>query len=297
MLDSDGNVITTNTYCAAVMSVARLGRLRALSAARLLFALAVSSRTATFVAGVCGTTSPQVLFGTGTTSIATTGCPGGSGAGTISTMAGTGVDSSSGDGGLATNATLSWPVYLAQGPDGTVYIVEEGKRLHRQNRSGYCNHFAHDRRLAVAFPCTSKYVVAPWSDSCLVGFVEGGVHACACAGNMDDATTGRRIRAVSPSGTISTFAGTGGANCPVLSGGYGPDVDIGQPAGASIYGDYMYVTSCDSTILKIQLSTKEVSVWSNSSELRSLIGITHDAAGDVVVASSGSNRCEFAACH
>lgn len=57
--------------------------------------------------------------------------------GIITTVAGTGAYGYSGDGGPATNATLSQPVKVAAGPDGSIYIVEAaGNRIRRVGPDG-----------------------------------------------------------------------------------------------------------------------------------------------------------------
>jgi DNA-binding beta-propeller fold protein YncE len=52
--------------------------------------------------------------------------------GTIDTVAGTGTAQSTGDGGLASAASLNHPLSAAVGPDGSVYVAElQGGRIRR----------------------------------------------------------------------------------------------------------------------------------------------------------------------
>lgn len=61
--------------------------------------------------------------------------------GTITRFAGTGIHGSSGDGGLAINATLTWAGELAVAADGTVYISGQGG-IRRVTPDGVINTFA-----------------------------------------------------------------------------------------------------------------------------------------------------------
>lgn len=63
--------------------------------------------------------------------------------GIITTIAGTGVCSSTGDGGLAVNATLANPVALATDSAGNFYVGEDGSaRVRRIDTSGHISTFA-----------------------------------------------------------------------------------------------------------------------------------------------------------
>ena len=136
--------------------------------------------------------------------------------GTITTFAGTGTEGFSGDGGLATSARLRWPVGLAIGRDGSVYIADYANhRVRRVAPDGVITTVAGtgakgsggDGGPAVAAQLDSPAGLAVGSD--------GTVYVSEFGGD--------RVRAISPAGTISTVAGTGAP---------GGDGD-GGPAGAA----------------------------------------------------------------
>jgi hypothetical protein len=125
-------------------------------------------------------------------------------AGIISTFAGTGAGSSTGDGGLATSATLNGPNGVALDSAGNVYIGEEhGARVRKVTTAGIISTVAGNGTQGYSGdggPATSAELTDPENIT-----VDS-------SGNLYIADTyGNRIRKVNTSGTISTFAGTGTA--------------------------------------------------------------------------------------
>ncbi len=121
---------------------------------------------------------------------------------TIETVAGTGARGFSGDGGLAVNAQLNFPTDVACGSGGAVYVADTlNHRVRKIARDGVIVTAVGDGRAFSSgdgSSATSASINAP-----------RGV-AFDSAGNLYVAETdGNRIRKISASGIITTFAGTG----------------------------------------------------------------------------------------
>jgi len=133
-----------------------------------------------------------------------------SGAGVISTVAGTGQPAVSADGMAPTSTPIDAPEGLLADPSGVLWVAEYfGNRVRKLTPSGAfltvagngTGGFNGDAR-----PATSAQLQEP------------GQAALDSSGNLYIADSGNhRIRKVSPSGSISTFAGTGSPASAVMA--------------------------------------------------------------------------------
>jgi sugar lactone lactonase YvrE len=149
-------------------------------------------------------------------------------AGIISTVAGNGAGGFSGDGGLATNANLKFPMWVAVDGSGNLFITDtNNQRIRKVSPSGTISTAAGTGNLGFSGdggPATSANLNYP------SGLAVDG------SGNLFIAdTNNERVRMVSPSGTISTVAGTGTRG---FSGDGGPAVSarLSIPYGLAVDG-------------------------------------------------------------
>jgi Carbohydrate binding domain/NHL repeat len=144
-------------------------------------------------------------------------------AGVISLYAGTGVDGFSGDGGRAVDAMIS-PRALAVDAAGNLYIADQAhNRVRKVTAAGVISTFAGTGIAGFSGdggPATAANLISP-----------AGV-AVDVAGNVY-ISVGLRVRKVSPSGVISTFAGNGTRSA--RDGG--PAVDSGLVSPSAIAVD------------------------------------------------------------
>ena len=146
--------------------------------------------------------------------------------GIISTIAGNGNYGFSGDGGPATSASLAQPLGVFVDGLGNIYIADtDNRRIRKVSPSGVITTIAGNGNAGFSGdggPATSTSLYNPRGV-----FVDG-------SGNIYIADQGNyRIRRVSPSGTISTIAGTGTRG---FSGDGGPatSADLYTPAGVCV---------------------------------------------------------------
>jgi uncharacterized protein (TIGR03437 family) len=122
--------------------------------------------------------------------------------GIITTVAGNGRNAFSGEGGPATQASLGNPLGVAAAPDGSIYIADtENDRIRKVDPNG-----------VISTVSGIGAYLGDGGDSTAARMTGGYPYEVAVdrSGNlyiMDG--NDRRVRKVTPSGTISTFAGTG----------------------------------------------------------------------------------------
>jgi hypothetical protein len=149
--------------------------------------------------------------------------------GTITTVAGTGTPGSGGDGGSATAAQLNTPTGVAATADGGFLVADQGNhRVRRVSPAGTITRaagtgtpgFAGDGGAATAAQLNTPTGVAATADG---GFLVADL-------------SNRRVRRVSPAGTITTAAGTGTGG---FSGDGGPAIaaQLSSPFGVAATAD------------------------------------------------------------
>lgn len=128
-------------------------------------------------------------------------------AGIITTIAGTGTCGYSGDGGLATNAQLSYSHGLALGPDGSIYVTQHTiYRVRKIDTSGIITTVAGTGVAGYSGdggPATSAQLKSPV-----------GLYVTSDNSLYISDQSSYTIRKVDPSGIISTIAGNGTAGFP-----------------------------------------------------------------------------------
>jgi trimeric autotransporter adhesin len=217
--------------------------------------------------------------------------------GIISTVAGDGTDNHSGDGGPATSAQIGYPYGVAVDGAGSLYISDySNHRVRRVSLSGTITTVAGSGvggYSGDSGPATSAQLTAPF-----------GV-AVDRAGNLYIADSDAAcIRSVSPSGVISTVAGTGVEG---FSGDEGPAISalLDSPSYVALdNAGNLYVTdSGNNRVRRISPSGIITTVAGNgtrgysgdggpatSARLSSPQGVAVDEPGNVCFADSGNNR-------
>jgi len=124
--------------------------------------------------------------------------------GIITTIAGTGTLASSGDGGLAVNASLAFPRGVAADGSGNIYITESyGARVRKVNSAGIISTFAGTG--VVGFSGDGGQAINAQFDS------PSGICTDPSGNVYISDMFNHGIRKVNNSGIISTYAGTGTA--------------------------------------------------------------------------------------
>ena len=221
-------------------------------------------------------------------------------AGIVSIVAGTGVRSFSGDGGPATNATLSQPTNLDIDASGNIYISDNlNNRIRVVNTSGIISTIAGNGLAGTAAVCGDD---GPATNANLNQ--PNGV-AVDPAGNIYIADYHHmRVRKVNTSGFISTYAGDG----TMAFGGDGGSATNAQltypnslsldPSGnlyISTYNNYRVrkVTTAGviSTVAGNGTTTQTgEGIIATTTGLAYPQGVTTDASGNIYISTPGDNR-------
>jgi len=223
--------------------------------------------------------------------------------GIITTIAGTGVAGFSGDGGPATSAKLNHPNGLNLDSGGDLYFADNLNQRIRKIDTGGVIHtvagngtagFAGDGGLATSAELNSPDDVLPDNS--------GNFYIT----DHDN----RRVRKVSSSGIISTFAGNGSGGC-AGDGGPATSASLGRPTGLLIYSGslvgnvptLLIGNACQARIRGVKLSTNIIHTFVGtlkgfdgnghlalSSKFLSPGGVMVDNSGDLLIGDAGNDE-------
>ena len=195
--------------------------------------------------------------------------------GIITTVVGTGVPGSTGDGGPASAAEISYPNYIRMDSIGSLLVTDNGgQRIRKVNTAGIITTIAGNGTLGysgdggLATSAELNYPGGVTMDK------QGNVFICDCYNNVI-----RRVDAIT--GIITTVAGT---STPGYSGDGGPAVDaeLNQPVDIAVdhFNNVYFVdwnnsrirvfnSPLDSTTTKVKmtvLSKNDVTIYPNPNE-------------------------------
>lgn len=249
----------------------------------------------------------RLWLGVGTTAVAAvvvTGAFGVSGSDKITTIAGTGKLGYSGDGGRATSAQLANPQWLAVDAQGSVYIADwNNARVRKVSTGGTITTVAGVGRgsglSGDGGPATSALIGLPTAvavDGQGNIYITGGYES----GN-------KRVRRVSPGGTITTFAGAAtGVLGAVGDGGPATSARLVGPWGVAIdrQGNVYIADNGDARVRKVTPGGTITTFAgtgkgggplgdggpATSARLTRPTGLAVDGSGNLYIAESGGNR-------
>ena len=226
--------------------------------------------------------------------------------GTLSTFAANGYPGYSGDGGPATGATLFFPVAVASGADGSIYIADLGNSRIRRVRQGSMETVAGNPGGVAAIdhiPASGARLNGPTGvavdKSGTVYFTEGSV------GSGSGLTVGDyRVWKVTPDGFLSTVAGNGN-NSYSGDAGIATRAQLNTPAGMALdsAGNLYFADSQNHRVRKISPAGILTTVAGNElpgfsgdggpavlAELHNPTAVALDSEGNLFIADSENNR-------
>jgi len=218
-------------------------------------------------------------------------------AGIITNVAGNGTAGFSGDGGPASSAQVSSPWGVAVDGAGNLYIADSNNhRIRKVSSSGIiitvagggAGIFSGD-----GGPATSAAISLPYGVA-----VDGTGNLCIAD------FFNHRIRKVSPSGIITTAAGSG-AGGPAGDGGPATNAQLFNPAGVAVDGSgNLYVADSSSNRIRRVTPSGIITTVAGtgaggfsgdggpaiSAQLYSPYGVAVDSSGNIYIADSFNNR-------
>ena len=217
--------------------------------------------------------------------------------GTITTVAGNGTAGFTGDGGPATSAQFFYAVAVAVAADGTLFIADLGnQRIRRVTPGGVISTVAGNGTYGFSGdggPATSARLATP------VG-VDVGEDGSLYIVDQDN----QRIRRVTPSGTITTVAGTG-ANGFSGDGGPATSAALSNPYGVTATADgTLFITDTSNNRVRRVTPSGTITTVAGagangfsgdggpatSAALSNPYGVTATADGTLFIADTGNHR-------
>ena len=214
--------------------------------------------------------------------------------GVITTIAGNGSSGYSGDGGPATEASLSGPVGVFVTASGTIYIADTGNNVVRfVDAAGIIHTIAGNHTAGFSGdggPATSASLNFPWS---VAVDAKGNAY-------ISD-TNNYRVRIVDAGGTINTYAGDGSFG-NTGGGGAATGAAIGAPGQLLLGGGKLYFGG--SVVWAVTLSTQIIEIVAgngntgfngdgNSALMTAFYGpqgLAFDGAGGLLLVDWGNGR-------
>jgi uncharacterized protein (TIGR03437 family) len=215
----------------------------------------------------------------------------------ITTLAGTGAAAFSGDGGPATGAALNHPRGIAVDFDGTIYVADvDNYRTRKITSTGIISTVAGNGIFGASGD-GGPAISAAFSDAEGVALDPNGNLYIADSGN-------RRIRKVTPSGIVTTVAGTGVQG---FSGDGGPATAATLNRPTSLFvdptGNIYFADSSNQRIRRIDTAGIITTVAGNgldgfsgdggsatSASMSFPLGLAMDQAGNVYFTDGNNNR-------
>ena len=202
----------------------------------------------------------------------------------ISTVVGTGATGYSGDSGAATAAMLARPGAIAFDSSGNMYIADSGNNVVRKVSNGIITTIAGNTTAGYTGdkgPATSAELDDPT-----------GV-AVDSQGNVYIADAGNQVvRMVTPSGTITTFAGSISLGAGFAGdGGPATEAQLNVPTAVAVDSQgNVYIADSNNNAIR-EVSGGNINTVNPSTEyLITPEGVAVDAAGNVYVADTGNER-------
>jgi trimeric autotransporter adhesin len=223
--------------------------------------------------------------------------------GIITTVAGTKTAGHSGDGGLATSATMRYPTGITVDASGNIYFADSNNNCIRMvtKSTGIITTVAGVRTSAIY-----EYFSGDGGPATLATLYYPRDVAVDASGNIYISDSGNnRIRMVTKStGIITTVAGTGTAGYKG-DGGLATSAKLYSPDGITVdaSGNIYFADSANNRIRMVTKSTGVISVaagdgtvgyagnavQASSARLYSPRGVTSDASGNIYIADGYSN--------
>jgi len=217
--------------------------------------------------------------------------------GTITTIAGTGVAGYDGDGGAATAARLKYPYSITIDAVGNIYIGDAAPSIRKITTTGTISTYAGNG-VAGFSGDGGPAILAEMNGPSGMAFDVAGNLYIADKGN-------NRIRKITPTGIISTYAGTGagiynGDNIPAT------DANLGRPAGVFVDADgNILISDSENNRIRKVVPTGIISTVAGSSHTIGFSGdggpataaklnepytVVADNAGNILIGDTFNNR-------